>query len=77
LGWSLLCWVLGLPLLDLRLEKLLYLELSRSPNGFLKALPDLDGGFTSENAVRRFQKRNGCYETVSEVKRLQIYNGYM
>ena len=25
----------------------------------------------------RFQKRNGRYETVSEVNRLQIYNGYM
>jgi hypothetical protein len=34
-------------------------------------------GFTSETAARRFQKGNGRYETVSEVKRLQIYNGYM
>jgi hypothetical protein len=25
--------------------------------------------------VRRFQKRNGCYVTVSELKRSQIYNG--
>ena len=44
-----------------RLEKLLYLELSRSSNGYFKPL--LDPG--------------GRYETVSEVKRLQIYNGYM
>jgi hypothetical protein len=42
----------------LRLEKLLYLELSRSPNGngFLKVLLDPGGGFTSETAARRFQK---------------------
>ena len=40
----------------IRLEKLLYLELSRSPNGFFKALLDPGGGFTSETAVRRFQK---------------------
>jgi hypothetical protein len=53
----------------LRLEKLLYLELSRSPNGFLKVLLDPGGGFTSETAARRFQKLNGRYETVSEVKR--------
>jgi hypothetical protein len=31
----------------LRLEKLLYLELSRSPNGFFNPLPDPGGGFTS------------------------------
>ena len=36
-----------------------------------------NGGFTSETAARRFKKWNGRYETVSEVKRLQIYNGYM
>jgi hypothetical protein len=47
----------------LRLEKLLYLELSRSPNGFFKVL--LDPGGSSR-----------C-ETVSEVKRLKFYNGYM
>jgi hypothetical protein len=35
----------------LRLEKLLYLELSRSPNGFLKVLLDPGGGFTSETAA--------------------------
>ena len=58
----------------LRLEKLLYLELSRSSNGFLKPLLDPGGGFTYETAARRFQKRNGRYETVSEVKRLRIYN---
>jgi hypothetical protein len=42
----------------LRLEKLLYryLELSRSPNGFLKPLLDPDGGFTSETAERWFRK---------------------
>ena len=55
----------------LRLKKLLYLVLSRSPNGFS------GGGFTSETAARRFQKLNGRYETVSEVKRLQIYNDYI
>jgi hypothetical protein len=31
----------------LRLEKLLYIELSRSPNGFFKPLLDPGGGFTS------------------------------
>jgi hypothetical protein len=40
----------------LRLEKLLYIELSRSSNGFLKPLLDPDDGFTSETAERRFQK---------------------
>jgi hypothetical protein len=39
-----------------RLEKLLYLELSRSPNGFLKVLLDPGGGLTSETAARRFQE---------------------
>jgi hypothetical protein len=34
-----------------RLEKLLCLELSRSPNGFFKALVDPGGGFRSETAV--------------------------
>jgi hypothetical protein len=38
----------------LRLEKLLYLELSRSPNGFLKPFLDPGGGFTSETAERLF-----------------------
>ena len=61
----------------LRLEKLLCLGLSRSPNGFLKVLLDPGGGLTSETAARWFQKQNGRYETVSEVKRLKIYNGYM
>ena len=41
----------------LRLEKILYLELSRSFNGFLKPLLDPDdgfnGGFRSETAVTR------------------------
>jgi hypothetical protein len=52
----------------LLLEKLLYLELSGIPNGFLKCF-----------WIRwRFQKRNGRrYETVSEAKRLQIYNGHI
>jgi hypothetical protein len=40
----------------LRLEKLLQIELSRSPNGFFKVLLDPGGGFTSETAERRFQK---------------------
>ena len=40
----------------LRLEKLLYLELSRSSNKFLKALLDPGGGFTSETTARRFPK---------------------
>ena len=40
----------------LRLEKLLYLELSRSSNGYFKALLDQGGGFTSETAARWFQK---------------------
>jgi hypothetical protein len=62
----------------LRLEKILYLELSRSPNGFFKVLLlDPGGGFTSKTAARQFQKSHGRYETVPEVKRLQIYNGYM
>jgi hypothetical protein len=59
------------------LKKLLHVELSRSSNGYFKPLLDPVGGFIFETAARRFQKRNGRYETVSEVKRLQIYNGYM
>jgi hypothetical protein len=60
----------------LRLEKLLYLELSRSSNGFFLVLLGPGGSYTTpETAARRFQKQNGRYETVSEVKRLQIYNG--
>jgi hypothetical protein len=39
----------------LRLKKLLYLELPRSLNGFLKVLLDPGGGFASETALRRFQ----------------------
>jgi hypothetical protein len=42
-----------------RLEKLLYKDLSRSPNGclqvVLQVLPDPGGGFASEIATRRFQ----------------------
>ena len=54
-----------------------YLELSRSPNGFFKPFldPGGGGGFTSGTAARRFQNLKGRYETASEVKRLQIYNG--
>jgi hypothetical protein len=37
---------------------------------FFEVLLDPGGGFASENAARRFQMRNGRYETVSEVKRL-------
>jgi hypothetical protein len=36
----------------LRLEKLLYLELPRRFNGFLKALLDPGGRFASETAAR-------------------------
>jgi hypothetical protein len=39
----------------LRLEKLLYLGLSRSSNGYFKPLLDPGGGFTSETAARWFQ----------------------
>jgi hypothetical protein len=60
----------------LRLEKLLYLQLSRSHSGCFKPLLDPGSSSTSETVVKRFQKRNYRYETVSEVKRLQIYNGY-
>jgi hypothetical protein len=35
------------------LKKLLYLELSRSPNGFLKVLLDPGGGFRSGTAVTK------------------------
>jgi hypothetical protein len=38
----------------LRLEKLLYLELFRSPSGFFLVLQDPGGSFTSETAARRF-----------------------
>jgi hypothetical protein len=53
----------------LRLEKILYLELSRSSNGFEKTLLGPYGGFRSET-------RNGRYTAVSEVKRPKI-NGYI
>jgi hypothetical protein len=43
------------------------------PTDFFKPLLDPGDRFTSETAARRFQKQNGRYETVSEVKRLQIY----
>jgi hypothetical protein len=54
-----------------RLEKLLYIGLYKSSNGYFRPLLDPGGGFASETAARRFQKLNGRYETVSE-----IYNGY-
>jgi hypothetical protein len=38
----------------LRLEKLLYLELSRSSSGYCKPLLDPGGGFTSETAAGGF-----------------------
>jgi hypothetical protein len=38
----------------LRLEKLLYLELSRSSNGIFKLLPDPGDRFISKTAARRF-----------------------
>jgi hypothetical protein len=37
----------------LRLEKLLYIELSRSSSGYFKALLDPGGGFRSETAVTK------------------------
>jgi hypothetical protein len=52
----------------LRLEKLLYLGLSRTYNGFLKPLLDPDGGFNSETAERRFRNLNGRYTAISELK---------
>jgi hypothetical protein len=58
-------------------EKLLYIELSRSSKWHLKPLLDPDGRFASETAARRFQNRNDRHVTVSEAKRLQIYNGFM
>ena len=39
----------------LRLEKLFYIELSRTSNGYFKPLLDPGGGFTSETAAQRFQ----------------------
>jgi hypothetical protein len=56
-------------------KKLLCMGLSRSPNGYFKPLLDPGGRFISETATRRFQKLNGRYLTVSEVKRLKIYSG--
>ena len=56
----------------LRLEKLLCVELSRSPSGYFKPLLDPGDRFASETAARRFQKLNSRYVTVSEVKRFKI-----
>ena len=52
-----------------RLEKIPCPELSRSP------LLDPGGGFTSEAAVRRHQKRDSRCVTILEAKQLQIYSG--
>jgi hypothetical protein len=49
----------------------------RSSNGHYKPLLNPGGGSASETAVWRFQTRSSRYLTVSEVKRLNIYNGYM
>jgi hypothetical protein len=55
----------------LRLEKLLHLEPSTVEVLYQRT-------FKSTSGSRwRFQKWNGRYETVSEVKRLHIYNGYI
>jgi hypothetical protein len=43
------------PARRLRIEKLLYIELSRISNGYFKPLLDPGGGFNSETAARRFQ----------------------
>jgi hypothetical protein len=51
----------------LRPEKILYLQLSRSPSGYFNPLLGPGGGFRSETAF---------YVTVSDLKRLQIYNSY-
>ena len=51
------------------------LGLLRSPSGYFKPLLDTGGGFTSKNAARKHQKRNGRHVTVSEAKGLQTYSG--
>jgi hypothetical protein len=43
----------------LRLKKLLYIEFSRSSNGYFKPLLGPGGRFASETAARQFQKRSG------------------
>ena len=53
--------------LRLRLEKVLYIKLSRSSNGFF---------LTTSGSKWRFQKRNGRYVTVSEEKVLQLHIFY-
>jgi hypothetical protein len=58
-------------------EGAFYIIYHRSPNGYFKPLLDPGGGFTSKTAVRWFQKRNGRYETVSELKRLKMHSGYV
>jgi hypothetical protein len=57
----------------IRLEKLLYMGLSKSPNGFSILGPG--GRFTSKTAARLFRNFNGGYITASEAKRLQICTG--
>jgi hypothetical protein len=54
----------------LRLEKTIIDGASRSSNGYFKPLLDPGGRFRNETTVT-------SHETVSEVKRLQIYSGYM
>jgi hypothetical protein len=49
----------------------------RLEKAILKPLLNPGGRFTSETAARRLQKCNGRHATVSEVKRLQIYDGYI
>jgi hypothetical protein len=41
----------------------IYLELSRSSNGYFKPLLDPGGGFNSETAAWQFQKQDGRYFT--------------
>jgi hypothetical protein len=63
----------------LRLEKKSHVGLSRSSNGHFKPFLDPDGGFASETAAE--VKRPLLIVTALlnrlEVKRLQIYNGFI
>jgi hypothetical protein len=72
----------------LRLEKLSYIELSRSSDRYFKPLLDPDGGFTSLTTARRFHffnhrtavsdgKRPLRNRSGSEAVIIQTYNGYM
>ena len=51
--------------------------LARGSNVHFKLHLDPGGGFASKTVTRRFEKRNGRYETDSEVERLKIYNGHV